>query len=369
MKVSVITLQNIRNYGSVLQTLATQELLFEFFDNVEFVNYSRYNTYKFNLVKTIATNNNKGVKAFLFGIALIPTYSRWKYIFEKFLKENIKCITKEVYITEEDFTKKPIYADAYCAGSDQIWNSEWNKDILKPLFLSYTDGFKFSLSSSFGKDELEQGEREITKQLLKSFEFISVREDTGVNILNDLQLNGIQIIDPTLQMKKEYWSSLAKDRIIEGDYLLTYQLNRNSIFDNYVVEFARVHHLKLVQICIRYDHCVKKGVKIYLPEVEEFLSLFKFARYVITDSFHGLSFCINFNKQFSVIYPGEFSTRLSSVLRKFNLEHRKVCDYNDYSQYYEKIVFNGVNNTLAEERKNCQDYLDTVYGSLMRNKE
>lgn len=94
MIVSVITLQNIRNYGSVLQTLATQELLSNYFDEVEFVNYSRCNTYGFNLIKTIATNNNKGIKAVCFGIALIPTYYRWENLFECFLQGEIPHFCK-----------------------------------------------------------------------------------------------------------------------------------------------------------------------------------------------------------------------------------------------------------------------------------
>jgi len=367
MIVSVITLQNIRNYGSVLQTLATQELLSNYFDEVEFVNYSRCNTYGFNLIKTIATNNNKGIKAVCFGIALIPTYYRWENLFESFLKKYIKKITKDIYVSENDFFRKPIKADVYCAGSDQIWNSGWNKEILNPLFLSYAEGFKFSLSSSFGKDTLDFKEKEETKSLLESFKFISVRENTGVNILKDLGLDGIQILDPTLQMKKEYWESIAADRIIDGDYLLTYQLNRNSAFDKYVIEFARENNLKLVQICIRYDHFVRKGTKIFLPEVEEFLSLFKYANYVTTDSFHGLSFCINLNKQFSVIYPGEYSTRLSSVLNKFGLENRKIINYDTYSQYNEKISFDNINKMLSKEREKCTNYLDMVFEGIMRD--
>lgn len=40
-KVTVITLQNVRNYGSVLQALATQHVFQELGVDVDFINYNK----------------------------------------------------------------------------------------------------------------------------------------------------------------------------------------------------------------------------------------------------------------------------------------------------------------------------------------
>ena len=48
MKVSVITLQGIRNYGSVLQAFATQELFKEYAEEVEIINYVRLTAYTYS---------------------------------------------------------------------------------------------------------------------------------------------------------------------------------------------------------------------------------------------------------------------------------------------------------------------------------
>ena len=53
MKISVITLHSVCNYGTQLQALATQEKLKQYFSSVEFVNYRRDNTYGIKLMKTL----------------------------------------------------------------------------------------------------------------------------------------------------------------------------------------------------------------------------------------------------------------------------------------------------------------------------
>lgn len=52
MKISVITLHNVKNYGSALQTYATQKILSEYGAEVEIINYYRKNTLEENLVKS-----------------------------------------------------------------------------------------------------------------------------------------------------------------------------------------------------------------------------------------------------------------------------------------------------------------------------
>ena len=67
-------------------------------------------------------------------------------------------------------------------------------------------------------------------------------------------------------------------------------------------------------------HVFYKNGKIYCnPQVEDFLALIDNAKYVITDSFHATAFSINFNKQFIIVYPGKYSTRLQIILEILNL--------------------------------------------------
>ena len=88
--------------------------------------------------------------------------------------------------------------------------------------------------------------------------------------------------------------------------------------------------MKLVYIGMRMKDKFKKGKVFLMPGVEEFLSLIQYASYVITDSFHGTAFSINFNREVIDIYPNEFSTRLSSILKWAGLSCRHLESFDDF---------------------------------------
>lgn len=134
-RVAVITLQAVKNYGSVLQAYATQVVLERLDQDVVIIDYIR----EFNLDNKIAdkiTENDKGLKKIAKEIVLYPTIKKWKKVFNDFLKKNLN-LTKKVYTYPQDFIENPIEADVFCVGSDQVWNIEWNDGIIGPLYLDF----------------------------------------------------------------------------------------------------------------------------------------------------------------------------------------------------------------------------------------
>lgn len=106
MKAAIITLHSVYNYGTQLQAYATQEKLKEYFDEVEFINFKRNDTYGINLLKTFTKGNP--AKA----IPIIPTVIRWKKVFGDFQDKYLNVSTKE-YLTEKDFDHFQDNYDAY----------------------------------------------------------------------------------------------------------------------------------------------------------------------------------------------------------------------------------------------------------------
>lgn len=104
MKVALITLHAIKNYGSVLQTLATQEIFKEYGCDVKLINYIREDSLDKNLLHTWCGSNP--VKQ----IAMLPTLMKWKSVFNKFITQHFD-LTEHVYTYPEDFKKYPIDAD------------------------------------------------------------------------------------------------------------------------------------------------------------------------------------------------------------------------------------------------------------------
>lgn len=364
MKISVITLQAVNNYGSVLQALGTQEFFKKHGINVEFINYIRPDILKSNLANTIAGGNR--IKK----IILFPTIQRWEKVFGAFRSENLN-LTEKKYSYEDDFREYICDADAYCTGSDQVWNSKWNRGIVRPLYLNFVPNnkYKFAFASSFGKDVLPQDEVLETKKMISSYSKISVREKTGLKILkNQYEYdNVINLIDPTLCLDADFWRRYAKPIKIKDEYILIYNLNRSKEFDRYALELAKRTGLKLVRLCTRYDQFYRVGKSVLVPEVGEFISLIDNAKYVLTDSFHATAFSMNMNTEPICIYPDEFGCRLADFLELVESEQRHVKNYGDFDVINRKVDFERVNDILKQERKRASSFIRSVIYEIENN--
>ena len=87
------------------------------------------------------------------------------------------------------------------------------------------------------------------------------------------------------------------------------------------------------------------------PNVEDFISLIANAKYVITDSFHATAFSLNLNRQFIIVYPKRFSTRLQNILKQLGLENRVAANENDLSLIDNQIDYSVVNKIISKMRK------------------
>ena len=348
MKIDLITLHAIKNYGSVLQTLATQEKFKEYGHEVRVINFIREDALEENLLKTWCGDNL--VKK----IIMFPTILRWKKVFNNFLKDNIN-LTEESYTYEDDFKFFESDADLFCTGSDQVWNTKWNNGIIRPLYFSFLDSSKkrFAYASSFGKSRLEEWEISETKELIEKYEAIAVREDTAVSILQEQYeyKEALQIVDPTLVMPGSFWRKYSTQSKIKEKYVLIYNLNRSKDFDKFAVNFAKKQGLKLVRFCTRYDQIFRAGKSILIPEIYDFITLIDNAEYVITDSFHATAFSLNLNTRPICIYPKEYGGRISSILKLTETEQCHLRNYDDFDIVNRSVDFDKVNRIFNQERE------------------
>ena len=150
--------------------------------------------------------------------------------------------------------------------------------------------------------------------------------------------------------------------IIRRPYILVYQLNSNNPqFDKYVKKLSKKKKMPVIRISVVNYQILKYGKLAFCPSVNEFLSYFDKAEYIITDSFHATGFSINFNKKFICIFPEKFSTRLQNILDLTGLQERQVKDCEDYSIIDKEIDYKRVNKIIENERKKSIDFLrDTI---------
>ena len=358
MKASIITLHAVSNYGSALQTYATQKIFSDYGFDTEIVDYRRNALNTGSIVK-ILKNTEFGILHKIKLILILPSSKKSSKVFGKFLNQHIN-LTNIRYHKDDDFEKHPINADIYCTGSDQVWNTGWHNEIPRPFFLTYApdDRRIISFSASIGKEKLDEWEKPEFKKLLSRYDFISVREKSAVNIVNDLGISNCEhVLDPTLAVEPDTWKELASKRVVKDKYILVYQLNNNKKFDKYAKQLAKRKNLKLIRLCTRYDQLRKTGNGVVLPKVEEFLALFRDAEFVITDSFHATAFSLIFNKKFINVLPSLYNTRIKSILNLTNLEKRILEDYSDYVLIDEEIDYDKVNEILNFERKKTFEFL------------
>lgn len=356
MKVSVLTLHAVSNYGTQLQAYATQEKLKEYFEKVEFINYKRNDTYGKGLINSFSKGN------FLRAIAILPTIIKWKSVFGNFQKSNLN-LTQKTYLKSEDFSDFIFDSDAYISGSDQVWNSGWNNGIIGELYFDFIpkNKLKFAFSSSFGKSELSEDEISKTKYLINQYRMISVREDSGLKILTKQYgyHNAVRLVDPTLAVDSEFWrhfGSKSKKKI-NKKYILIYNLNRSKEFDNFAKKLSQKTGLPLYRFCTRYDQIIRTGKSLIIPKIEDFITLIDNAEYVLTDSFHATVFSMNLNTMPICALPPKYSSRISDFLKLLDSEQIKIKNYNDLDVINRKVDFKKVNSILKEERKKVDCFL------------
>lgn len=357
MRIDVITLHAVQNYGSALQALATQELLKKHGCDVRIINYVRENVRPENLLKTWGKGNI--VKM----IVMLPTVIRWKKVFSQFIRDNLN-ITPDVLTFPDDFKSYVLDADAYCTGSDQVWNSKWNRGVIPSLYLDFVPDtfYKFSFSASFGQDVLSEDEVRLTEKYINQYKKISVRESSAKRIIENQYgyKEATQLVDPTVCVSGEFWRKYASPRKIKDEYILIYNLNRSKEFDNYAVALAKKAGLKLVRFCTRYDQFYRPGKCILVPEVYDFISMIDNAKYVLTDSFHASAFAMNLGTEPICVYPKDFGGRIQSFLELTESTQRHAIDYNDYDILNRPVDFDNVNLILKHEREKAEIFIKDV---------
>ncbi|MBQ5982968.1 MAG: polysaccharide pyruvyl transferase family protein [Prevotella sp.] len=359
MKVANITLQAINNYGSVLQTFATEQVFRQIGCDVFTINYIR-ETARLNSFWKIILSKSLPPKLKIKKLItryVIPKNNRVDVM--EFYRKNQLHLTEKTYYSDTDLENDCPEADIYCTGSDQTWNTICQGDVPKAFFLHFVPKGKkkISFSASFGIPVLPQKDKEEVKELLSTYSAISVRESSGLDILDDLGLKGTLVLDPTLVVNPQFWNDYAAPRTIEEDYLLAYQLNRNFRFTKYMKDFAQHHHLKIVQLRSRKDTKLENGICLTTVTPQEWLSLIKHAKYVLTDSFHATAFSTIFHRDFMIIPPPRFNSRISDYLSLINLKNRIITNFDDYSYCNVPIDYSYIDTTLKREREKSLDFL------------
>ena len=362
MKISVITLHRIFNYGSVFQSYATQKVLQDLGHTPEFVDYfpERITKKRIFIGYSLMLHPTWPGKLKCI-IVYFPLRLLNMIIFNRFVKRYLNVSPKKYYSLEE-LKKNPPEADIYMTGSDQVWNSYYNEYVDPVYFLDYAPEGKprIAYAASFGKTKLDEQEMQQTKPYISKYKAISTREAQATEILKDLGFDhGVAVLDPTLLLQKQDWQKFVLPRKNKERYLLIYSILSYQQLLEYARAVAKALDLKIYLIGMGYwaEKQVDKTLRFRTPE--QFISLFEHADYIITDSFHGTAFSINLNKPFICASPPSFNIRLINILEKTGLKNRMVISGEkfDLDNALSSIDYTCVNEKLNTEREKSIDFL------------
>lgn len=312
MKVSFITIQVGANFGSVLQCYALYKKLNELSCKAEVINYipSRVTYKRLFFRRSII----RLCKSFFW----FPKVFINNKIYTGFLKRHTKVTTK--YYSLEELSINPPKADVYLTGSDQVWNSKHNEYFNPIYYFSFipSNKKKVAFSSSIGREDISEDEKLMVKRYLDEYKYISVREQSAVELLESIGLKNIEhTLDPTFLLDRFDWEKIMSKRLLSSKYLLMY-VPYNIVDKEKVYKTARIiaqkKNLKVVAFSWDYfkESLADKTIRYASPN--DFLSLMHHAEYIITNSFHGAAFSINLNKLFWVYMPSGYGTRIKSIL-------------------------------------------------------
>ena len=329
MKIGLITIYHVPNYGSVLQAYATKILLEKFGVECKMIKYRYPNEWHWEQ-GTFKTPWIRRIFRKLFPLKKnthLQRFRKQNYNFTKLYK-NLSELCSEDW---KDY-------DAFVVGSDQVWNARYVKgDSAFMLSFAPNNKLKFSIASSFAMESLPEHIREKYRKHLSKFTAISVREQNGLKILREdlkLKIPSRVLLDPTMLLSRHDWLNIIarSDFRKTRPYILFYMLSY--AFEPRPYIFKVLKHFKETMDCdvIALEGYTKpnlaQGVhmkNMCNSSIEEFIDLFANADLVITSSFHGTAFALNFGiPLISIVPEGNGDDRQTTLLKSVGCESNAI---------------------------------------------
>lgn len=270
-------------------------------------------------------------------------------------------------------SKQAAGMDAVVVGSDQLWRPS---NIVGGYFtLEFVPNQvkKIAFSTSFGVPELPKHLHKHAKKFLSRINHISVRENSGANIVKqECGREATVVCDPTMMLTAEDWLHIQDTKpFADGKYILMYLMGDNPEQRGFVKKLSEKTGCKIIGLLhgatyISYDEDVVDE-KPYNVGPSEFVNLIRNAEYVCTDSFHCCVFSILNSTKFFAFrrWPdgSKFSAndRLYTLLGFTGLSRRLIKGSEDVESCIADVIdFDTALAKVAEKREMSMKYLQNA---------
>ncbi|WP_324722181.1 polysaccharide pyruvyl transferase family protein [Latilactobacillus curvatus] len=364
----LVTFHASHNHGSALQAFATQKLLEQEGYPSTILNFQMPSQKKYYSLY----GGRKGMK--IRQLAMIPIHFQRKSRQQKFIdfQNNYFNMTKEYHSYDElraaDFSQYNVLV----SGADQIWSNTIpefvNSDVdFKGIYFGdfVSDIKKIAFASSTGEADIDYLKSQLTN--LKQYQHIAVREERGRKLLNQLlDYKCDVVLDPTLLLtRKEYnkWFDL-ENALVKEEYIFLYTLQGVKSGRRWKILLQNLYEktgLRIIVVSPFFPIYGKNITNINEAGPIEFLNLIYNAKIVLTDSFHGTAYSVNFRKNFFV-YQADSShdPRKKNLLNSFGLSNRII------NKQESGLILNADNIDYSNNNKLIEAEIETSRNILKR---
>lgn len=376
MRIGIVTLPLHANYGGILQAYAMKTTL-ESLGHQATVFDQKNKTWFPQWWKAPFIYAKRGVFRVLKGSAGPEVFKEYR------IRREFPVISSEIapFVKEHisprllgGFSEiKSGEYDAFVVGSDQVWRPKYFPGRIEDAFLAFADGQnvkRLSYAASFGTTDLEYDYTDLEQcsKLLSDFNAVSVRENSAVLMCSewfDCE-DAVHVLDPVLLLPRDRYSALANGashRPCKGkvlSYILDKSASKTHIAD-LVAKWTscQVHDASVAPT----DRSIPLSERV-LPSIEEWLSCFEDAEFVVTDSFHGCVLSLIFHKPFLVIGNASRGlSRFQSLLEMAGLEERIVqgVDQDDDGEYWlQPLDWDAIDQKLESFKAKSMEFLITA---------
>lgn len=357
MKIGIISMQRVHNYGSFLQAYALKKYIEDLGHEVVFIDYK--------IGKPVINYSNKDrVKYRLKSSPIIlKCYDLYKYYLCK--DRHFNRIYRLHYLKDLGIQYQKNYnekVDIAIVGSDEVFNCTqpdfnigfshmlFGQDINAKSIISYAASFGYTAYEDLEKYELVK----ILQKFLVSFDKISVRDQNSFSIIKKLiGKEPIISLDPVLI----YDFKLPEIEIPFSSFVLLYTYksrNYTSKEKKMILDFCERNNKILIALGNAQDWIPNK-VLVHPLEVPCY---FKKADFVITDTFHGSVLAIKYNANFVTYVRANNSNKLNDLIDRMQQRKRIINSFENMDKYIkEKPDYSQTNKIISKEKEKTKKYL------------
>jgi len=372
-KIAIISPHNEPNYGTMLQAYALANTIESLGGVAEYISYQNF--IKKNFIGKVLYyairphiiaqkfNENKKMNniddySFFCSSEFVDTMREFEIFYNQYIPHSKITYNPKTIHNAIEYSK-------YIVGSDQTWSPNlYNKYSINFLDFVKDDLKKNAYAPSLGTTDISEEFKNILKLKLAKFVNLSCREKQNCELIERLTEKEVtHVLDPTLLLTADKWDMVAKEVNMPPHYVLCYILGEKKCISDFAEILGENKNIPVYYIAVRPIY-LQKNNSLNGIGPSQLISLIKNATYVVTDSFHGTIFSINYKRNFYSFTKRSAgaieadNVRIIEVLKDYNLTNRFKADHDNKLE--DDISFNKVNGILEKKREDSINYLKKI---------